>query len=175
MEEHGVQLIASSTRGIPQKNEVLNQVYANVLNKPILIPQSDVTSLGSAIFAAMAAKAFSSLEQAQDALCPKHRVIEPDPKAARVYQELYRLYASCILGSAKPTARRSPWDECFLHCEKLRPTREGTHDSEKFARRILEVNLELVRRPGAVHLRERQRHFRSDALVVIKPSGVPMR
>jgi L-ribulokinase len=31
--------------GIPQRNEVLNHVYANVLNKPILIPEGDVTSL----------------------------------------------------------------------------------------------------------------------------------
>jgi L-ribulokinase len=72
------------------------------LNKPILIPQSDVTSLGSAIFAAMAAKAFNSLEEAQRALCPKHRVIEPDPKAARVYEELYGLYRELYFGFGKP-------------------------------------------------------------------------
>jgi L-ribulokinase len=76
-------------------------VYANVLNKPILIPQSDVTSLGSAIFAAMAAKAFNSLEEAQQALCPKHRVIEPDPEAARVYEELYSLYRELYFGFGK--------------------------------------------------------------------------
>ena len=59
MEEYGVPIHrVINGGGIPQKNEVLNRVYANVLNKPILVPQSDVTSLGSAIFAAMAAKAF---------------------------------------------------------------------------------------------------------------------
>jgi len=63
-----------------RKNEVLNRVYANVLNKPMLIPKSDVNSLGSAIFAALAAGAFRSLEDAQDALCPEYRVVEPDPK-----------------------------------------------------------------------------------------------
>ena len=40
--------------GIPQKNRVLNQVYANALNKPVLVPAGDVTSLGSAIFAFLA-------------------------------------------------------------------------------------------------------------------------
>jgi L-ribulokinase len=30
--------------GIPQKNDVLNRVYANILNKPILIPESDITA-----------------------------------------------------------------------------------------------------------------------------------
>jgi L-ribulokinase len=99
MEEHGVPIRrVINGGGIPQKNDVLNRVYANVLNKPILIPRSDVTSLGSAIFAAMAAKAFDTIEDAQAALCPKHRVIEPDPKAARVYDELYALYRELYFG-----------------------------------------------------------------------------
>src|ERR1700733_13338570 len=102
MEEHGVPIRrVINAGGIPQKNEVLNRVYANVLNKPILIPQSDVTSLGSAIFAAMAAKAFDTIEEAQAALCPKHRVIEPDAKAAKVYEELYVLYRELYFGFGK--------------------------------------------------------------------------
>jgi L-ribulokinase len=93
MAQHGVPIArVINGGGIPQKNEVLNRVYANVLNKPILIPQSDVTSLGSAIFAALAAGTFRNLEEAQDALCPKYRVIEPDSQAARVYEELFGLY-----------------------------------------------------------------------------------
>lgn len=78
--------------GIPQRNDVLNQVYANVLNKPILVPQGDVTSLGSAIFAFLAAKAFSSIEEAQKALCPPHRTFHPEPESVAVYEELFRLY-----------------------------------------------------------------------------------
>ena len=35
----------------PAGNHVLNQVYANALSKPVLVPAGDVTSLGSAIFA----------------------------------------------------------------------------------------------------------------------------
>ncbi|MGC1902279.1 MAG: ribulokinase [Candidatus Acidiferrum sp.] len=105
MEEGGVPIHrVINGGGIPQKNDVLNRVYANVLNKPILIPQSDVTSLGSAIFAAMAAKAFNTIEEAQLALCPKHRVIEPDPKAAHVYEELYGLYRELYFGFGKPDA-----------------------------------------------------------------------
>src|SRR6266404_1870525 len=93
MEENGVPIRrVINAGGIPQKNEVLNRVYANVLNKPVLIPKTDVTSLGSAIFAALAAGAFRSLEDAQDALCPEYRVVEPDPKAAQTYEELYALY-----------------------------------------------------------------------------------
>lgn len=93
MQQHGVPIHrVINAGGIPQKNDALNRVYANVLNKPVLIPQSEVTSLGSAIFAALAAGAFPSIEAAQQALCPTYRVVEPDPAAARVYEELYGLY-----------------------------------------------------------------------------------
>src|SRR5262249_19168951 len=48
MEEHGVPIHrVINGGGIPQKNDVLNRVYANVLNKPVLVPESEVTSLGS--------------------------------------------------------------------------------------------------------------------------------
>jgi L-ribulokinase len=105
MEEHGVPIRrVINAGGIPQKNEVLNRVYANVLKKPVLIPQSEVTSLGSAIFAAMAAGAFASIEQAQDALCPKYRVVEPEAKAAKVYEELYGLYRELYFGFGKSQA-----------------------------------------------------------------------
>jgi len=102
MEHHGVPIRrVINAGGIPQKNQVLNRVYANVLNKPVLIPQSDVTSLGSAIFAAVAAGAFPSIEKAQEALCPKYRVVEPDAKAASVYEELYGLYRELYFGFGK--------------------------------------------------------------------------
>ena len=75
--------------GIPQRNAVLNRVYANVLNKPILVPAKDTTSLGSAIFAFLAAGAFSSVEEAQAALTPGYIVVEPQARAVAVYQELF--------------------------------------------------------------------------------------
>jgi L-ribulokinase len=78
--------------GIPQKNAVLNQVYANVMGKPILVPKGDVTSLGSAIFAFMAAGAFKTIEEAQDRLCPGLNVIEPIAEEAAASAKLYALY-----------------------------------------------------------------------------------
>jgi L-ribulokinase len=84
--------------GIPQKNEVLNRVYANVLGRPVLVPTKSVTSLGSAIFAFMAAGIFKSIEEAQDKMCPLHRVYEPDPSEQRVYDELYRLFSRLYFG-----------------------------------------------------------------------------
>jgi L-ribulokinase len=94
--------------GVPQKNEVLNQVYANVLGKPVLVPEQEVTSLGSAIFGMMAAGAFDSIEAAQEALCPNFRTVEPDPRAAEAYQTLFplfrRLYFSCGTPGSDPVA-----------------------------------------------------------------------
>ncbi|GAC1702910.1 MAG: ribulokinase [Candidatus Acidiferrum sp.] len=102
MAEYGVPIErVINAGGIPQKNEVLNRVYANVLNKPVLIPESDVTSLGSAIFAALAAGSFNSVEAAQKALCPTHRVVHPDPQAARVYEDLYRMYRELYFAFGK--------------------------------------------------------------------------
>jgi L-ribulokinase len=79
--------------GIPQKNEVLNRVYANVLGRPVLVPTKSVTSLGSAIFAFLAAGTFQTIEEAQDKICPSFRLYEPDPAEQRVYDDLYRLFS----------------------------------------------------------------------------------
>jgi L-ribulokinase len=93
MEQHGaaVDRIINGG-GIPQRNDVLNQVYANALNKPILVPQGNVTSLGSAIFAFLAAKTFPSIDAAQEALCPPHRIFTPEAGSAAIYDQLYPLY-----------------------------------------------------------------------------------
>ena len=93
--------------GIPQKNEVLNRVYANVFNKPVLVPTREVTSLGSAIFAFMAAGVFDSVEAAQEALCPGYRVVEPDPEAVAVYDSLYELYKKIYFSFGDPDADTS--------------------------------------------------------------------
>ncbi len=99
MEENGVAVERIiNGGGIPQKNDTLNQVYANVLNKPILVPEGSVTSLGSAIFAFLAVKTFDTIAEAQQALCPSHRVFKPDPASVAVYERLYSLYRKLYFG-----------------------------------------------------------------------------
>jgi L-ribulokinase len=105
MEEYGCPIHrVINGGGIPQRNETLNRVYANVLNKPVLVPESDITSLGSAIFAFLAAGTFKTIEDAQAALCPKHRVIEPDATAVSVYDELYDLFRGLYAAFGSPHA-----------------------------------------------------------------------
>ena len=71
MAEHGVHIKrVINAGGIPQKNDVLNQVYANVLGRPVLVPSKSVVSLGSAIFAFLAAGTFKTVEEAQAKICP---------------------------------------------------------------------------------------------------------
>ncbi|HVJ09075.1 MAG TPA: ribulokinase [Acidisarcina sp.] len=118
MAEHGVPVDrVINAGGIPQHNRVLNQVYANVLGKPVLVPSGLPTSLGSGIIAMCAADAFSTIEEAQQAMCLSHTTFEPDPAAVLVYQRLYRLYRkayfalgtrsseSCSLGDVLPELR----------------------------------------------------------------------
>ena len=105
MSEHGVPIRrVINGGGIPQKDQTLNQVYANVFNKPVLVPLSEVTSLGSAIFAFLAAGVFPSIEAAQKALCPSFRTIKPQPKQSAVYEELYSLYRRLYFGFGQPQA-----------------------------------------------------------------------
>jgi L-ribulokinase len=88
--------------GIPQSNPVLNQVYANVLGRPVLVPASKVTGIGSAIFAFLAAGTFKTIGEAQDKVCPPHKVYSPDPAAQRVYEGLYQHYRQLYFAFGEP-------------------------------------------------------------------------
>jgi L-ribulokinase len=102
MSAHGVRVDrVINAGGIPQKNEVLNRVYADVLNKPVLVPAGIPTSLGSGIFALLAAGAYKTIEEAQAAVCLPLRAIEPDPTAAATYEKLYPLYRDVYFALGK--------------------------------------------------------------------------
>src|SRR5438034_8608755 len=103
MEQNGVTVRrVINAGGIPQKNDVLNQVYANVLGRPVLVPAGRVVSLGSAIFAFLAAGTFKTVEEAQDAVCPQYKVFQPEPSSKRVYDELYSFYSKIYFAFGQP-------------------------------------------------------------------------
>jgi L-ribulokinase len=107
MAEHGVPVErVINAGGIPQSNAVLNQVYADVLNKPVLVPDGTPTSLGSGIFAFLAAGSFPTIEAAQNAMCLPYRTFLPQPAANAVYEQLYVLFRNAYfaLGSADAPA-----------------------------------------------------------------------
>jgi L-ribulokinase len=120
MAEHGVRIDrVINAGGIPQKSEVLNQVYANVLNKPVLVPAGIPTSLGSGIFALLAAGAYKTIEEAQAAVCLPLRTVEPDPKAAAVYEQLYRLYRDVYFALGTRTAAPLPLGRILPELRKI--------------------------------------------------------
>jgi len=99
MAEYGVPIErVINAGGIPQKNDVLNQIYANVLNKPVLVPATTPTSVGSGIFAQLAAGIVSTIEEAQSKMCPEYRVFTPQPDAVAIYDELFALYRRVYFG-----------------------------------------------------------------------------
>jgi L-ribulokinase len=103
MAEHGVHIRrVINAGGIPQKNDVLNRIYANVLRCPVLVPAKSVVSLGSAIFAFLAAGTFKTIEEAQDKICPPHKAYEPEADAQRVYAEVFPLYRDLYFALGEP-------------------------------------------------------------------------
>ena len=130
MEEHGVPIHrVINGGGIPRKNPVLNQVYANVLGKPILVPQGDVTSLGSAIFAFLAAGTFRTVEEAQAALCPGYSTIEPQTgRRRRLSGALPPVPQALFLFRPTPVGARSRSAKSCPNCAVSRHGREeGRH------------------------------------------------
>lgn len=84
--------------GIPQKNPLLNRIYADVLDLDVHVPATSPTGVGACIFAALAAGAFPDIATAQSRMCPDTTVYRPDPKAHAIYQRLYPLFTALYHG-----------------------------------------------------------------------------
>src|SRR6202046_1480491 len=109
MAEHGVRVDrVINAGGIPQNNSVLNQIYADVLGKPVLVPDGTPTSLGSGIFALLAAGAFETIEEAQKAICLPYRAYVPQPAAVAVYNQLYQLYRKAYFALGQSDSEAMP-------------------------------------------------------------------
>lgn len=80
--------------GIANKNHLLMQIMADVLDKSIEISsQTQATALGAAICAATAAGIYTSLPDAVHHMSNKpNRIVEPDPENVARYQKVYSLY-----------------------------------------------------------------------------------
>ncbi len=120
MAEHGVPVErVINAGGIPQNNLVLNQVYADVLGKPVLVPDGVPTSLGSGIFALLAAGAFPSVEAAQDKLCLPFRTYEPQPAAHAIYNRLFALYRSVYFALGSRNAEGVPLGHILAELRRI--------------------------------------------------------
>jgi L-ribulokinase len=93
--EYGVpveQVIACG--GLAVKSPFLMQVYADVLDIPIVVAASEQTcALGAALFGAVAAGVYDNVGAAQRKLCRvREHSYRPDAANAAVYRELFALY-----------------------------------------------------------------------------------
>lgn len=82
-----------ATGGLPQRNALLMQIYANVLNQPITISDSEYApAIGAAILAAAASGAHSSVQRAIDHMAPPLQKVVMPNEDAETYQQLYALF-----------------------------------------------------------------------------------
>ncbi|HOI55705.1 MAG TPA: FGGY-family carbohydrate kinase, partial [Phycisphaerae bacterium] len=94
-EEYGVHVREVVTcGGIAEKNPLLMQLYADVLNRPIKSSRSGQTcALGAAMFGAVVGGAHKTMAAAQRRMTGvKPTVYRPRAAAVRVYADLYRIY-----------------------------------------------------------------------------------
>ncbi len=99
-EERGVGVEAiTCCGGLPERNPLLMQIYADVSGRTLRVAKSAQTcALGSAMHGAVAAGAarggFATIQDAADAMAGvRDEAFTPDPDAHAVYQDLYAEYA----------------------------------------------------------------------------------
>lgn len=94
-EEYGVKIDeVVNCGGIAEKSAITMQIYADVTGRPMKISRSAQTcALGSAIAAAVIAGAHKDFATAQKKMTGlKAKIYKPNPRAHKVYQELYAIY-----------------------------------------------------------------------------------
>ncbi len=176
MEQHGVPVRrVINGGGVPQKNAVLNQVYANVMGKPVLVPKGDVTSLGSAIFAFLAAGAFAPSRRPRTRCARPTRRSSPRRPRRRPIPGVVSAVSQAVLQFRRSGNRRpSRSATCCRSCGGSRPAPGEERVLESLRTEVLEANLELVRRGLVIYtFGNASAVSRGSGLVVIKPSGVP--
>ncbi|MBQ7347160.1 MAG: ribulokinase, partial [Clostridia bacterium] len=80
--------------GIAQKDEMMMQIYADVLNREIRIASStQAGALGSAIYASVAANIYPDVKTAAEKLAkPDLKVYKPNQERHELYSKLYAEY-----------------------------------------------------------------------------------
>lgn len=92
--------------GIPKKSQLLVDIYANVLNKKVVVLESsNATALGAAMLGANVGGAYPSLKETVEHMKqPIYYIKEPEPDKVKVYDKLFDKYRKLhdILGRENP-------------------------------------------------------------------------
>ena len=87
------------------RSEVWNQIKADILNRPVLVPSVvEAAVLGAAILAALGIGAYASLEQAIASMVRVSRRLEPDERNAALYARMLEGYRELY-----PALRQTNW------------------------------------------------------------------
>ncbi|HVN47811.1 MAG TPA: ribulokinase [Bacteroidota bacterium] len=98
IEEYGVPVKeVVNCGGLAIKNQLMMQIYADIVGRPMKISRSEQTpALGAGIFAAVAAGTnsggYGSVDDARSAMTGMGKVYSPDQKNHEIYKKLYKLY-----------------------------------------------------------------------------------
>lgn len=83
--------------GIPRKNSFLVQVYADVLQKPLIVlEETQIPALGAAILGAAAYEQIPLKQVAQKYGATKQIVYEPNQETKEMYEKLYASYQALM-------------------------------------------------------------------------------
>ena len=75
------------------KNKLWNKLRANICQKPIqLIDQKETTVLGASLFVFYGAKFYQSVDEALTRIKYNPRLILPDTREIKIWEELYDKY-----------------------------------------------------------------------------------
>ncbi len=113
MAEHGVKAKSVVTAGgLAEKNPLLMQIYADVLQVPMKISSSSQTcALGSAMCGSVVGGAHKNLTSAQKSMCDlKDIVYKPKAANVKIYNKLYALYKKLHDGFGTPKFKANYFD-----------------------------------------------------------------
>lgn len=95
MEEAGMRVDEIIACGGATMSELWMQITADVTGKKVIIPaEQQAVALGSAIAGAVAAKLYSSLQEAAQAMVKIQRVYIPNPSHIKIYKEYIAQYVA---------------------------------------------------------------------------------
>jgi len=93
LELNGAEIREVRCVGGQARSGLWNQIKADVLNRPLLVPEVvEAAVVGAAILAALAVGAYTCRQDATSAMVRIVGRFEPDPHAASLYEKLYTAY-----------------------------------------------------------------------------------
>jgi len=113
LESLGVEVGEVRCVGGQARSHVWNQIKADVLNRPVLVPQVvEAAVVGAAILAALGIGAYPDLHHAMAAMVRVSRRLEPDERNAALYARLFDSYRGLY-----PALRETSWRLHDLPCD----------------------------------------------------------